>query len=97
MVIAIHHPKAFILSATIFPYCFFKSAQETSSTFTNMFERISINSLVSKLCPSCKNTIFVKESEQKLYCCPQCGHHFTMPAAARIAATSSNSQRRASR
>ncbi|MFT3878966.1 MAG: acetyl-CoA carboxylase, carboxyltransferase subunit beta [Gemmatales bacterium] len=38
-----------------------------------------------KLCPSCKNTIFVKEAEQKLYCCPQCGHHFTMPAAARIA------------
>jgi len=38
-----------------------------------------------KLCPSCKNTIFVKESEQKLYCCPQCSHHFTMPAAARIA------------
>jgi acetyl-CoA carboxylase carboxyl transferase subunit beta len=38
-----------------------------------------------KLCPSCKNTIFQKEAEAKLYCCPQCGHHFTMPAAARIA------------
>jgi len=37
-----------------------------------------------KLCPSCKNTIFVKEAEQNLHCCPQCQHHFTMPAKARI-------------
>ncbi len=37
-----------------------------------------------KLCPSCKATIFLKEAEAKLYCCPQCDHHFTMPAVARI-------------
>ncbi|HQR05423.1 MAG TPA: acetyl-CoA carboxylase, carboxyltransferase subunit beta [Gemmatales bacterium] len=37
-----------------------------------------------KLCPNCKATIFVKEMEAKLYCCPQCAHHFTMPAKARI-------------
>lgn len=37
------------------------------------------------LCPGCKNTIYRKEAEQKLHCCPQCNHHFTMPASARIA------------
>lgn len=37
-----------------------------------------------KLCPSCKETIFLKEAEAKFYCCPKCNHHFTMPASARI-------------
>jgi acetyl-CoA carboxylase carboxyl transferase subunit beta len=38
-----------------------------------------------KLCPTCKETIFRKEAEDKLHVCPKCSHHFTMPAKARIA------------
>jgi acetyl-CoA carboxylase carboxyl transferase subunit beta len=38
-----------------------------------------------KQCPTCKATIFIREAEEKLHTCPPCGHHFTMPAKARIA------------
>ncbi len=36
-------------------------------------------------CPSCKATIFRKEAEDKLFVCPECDHHFYMPASSRIA------------
>lgn len=35
-------------------------------------------------CPSCKATLFRKEVEEKLFVCPECDHHFYMPARARI-------------
>lgn len=38
-----------------------------------------------KACPGCKNTIFTKEAEARLNVCPECSHHFYLPARARIA------------
>ena len=35
-------------------------------------------------CPSCKATIFRKDSEAKFNICPECQHHFYLPAADRI-------------
>ncbi|MGE3805925.1 MAG: acetyl-CoA carboxylase, carboxyltransferase subunit beta [Gemmataceae bacterium] len=35
-------------------------------------------------CPQCKSTIFRKESESRFNVCPDCGHHFYLPAALRI-------------
>jgi acetyl-CoA carboxylase carboxyl transferase subunit beta len=37
-------------------------------------------------CPACKATLYSKEVSEKQYVCPSCGHHFYMPARARIAA-----------
>ena len=36
-------------------------------------------------CDGCKATVFRKQMEQNLYCCPECNHHFYVPAKARIA------------
>jgi len=35
-------------------------------------------------CPSCKATIFRKESETRFNVCPECDHHFYLPARERI-------------
>lgn len=35
-------------------------------------------------CPSCKATIFRKDSEELFNICPECQHHFYLPASARI-------------
>lgn len=35
-------------------------------------------------CPSCKATIFRKDSEELFNICPECQHHFYLPAPARI-------------
>lgn len=36
-------------------------------------------------CPNCKATVYKKEVEAHLHVCPECDHHFTMPARDRIA------------
>ena len=36
-------------------------------------------------CDDCKATVFRKQMQQNLYCCPDCNHHFYVPAKARIA------------
>jgi acetyl-CoA carboxylase carboxyl transferase subunit beta len=36
-------------------------------------------------CPSCKATVYKKEVEVRHHVCPECDHHFTMPARDRIA------------
>ena len=35
-------------------------------------------------CPSCGSTVFRKQVEQSLHLCPECDHHFTVPARDRI-------------
>src|SRR6267154_5433903 len=35
-------------------------------------------------CPQCKATIFRKESESRFNVCPECSHHFYLPARERI-------------
>ena len=35
-------------------------------------------------CPSCNATVFRKQVEQHLHLCPECQHHFTVPARERI-------------
>src|ERR1700739_2110969 len=35
-------------------------------------------------CPQCKATIFKKEAESRLNVCPECEHHFYVPARERI-------------
>src|SRR5437660_8846490 len=35
-------------------------------------------------CPQCKATIFRKEMESRLSVCPECTHHFYLPARERI-------------
>ena len=35
-------------------------------------------------CPQCRATIFRKQMEAGLYLCPECGHHFTVPARVRV-------------
>jgi acetyl-CoA carboxylase carboxyl transferase subunit beta len=37
-----------------------------------------------KRCPGCQATIFRKEAEKRLNTCPECDHHFTVPALDRI-------------
>src|SRR5947208_10232166 len=36
-------------------------------------------------CPQCKATVFRKEAEARLNVCPECNHHFYLPARERIA------------
>lgn len=36
-------------------------------------------------CDGCKATVYRKQVQQNLYCCPECNHHFYVPAMARIA------------
>ena len=36
-------------------------------------------------CPHCKATVYKKEVESRQHVCPECDHHFTMPARDRIA------------
>jgi acetyl-CoA carboxylase carboxyl transferase subunit beta len=36
-------------------------------------------------CPQCKATVFRKDAESRLNVCPECGYHFYLPAADRIA------------
>ncbi len=36
-------------------------------------------------CPQCKATVFRKEAEARFNVCPECEHHFYLPARARIA------------
>lgn len=36
-------------------------------------------------CDSCKNTVFKMQVEKNYYLCPDCDHHFTVPARVRIA------------
>ncbi len=36
-------------------------------------------------CPACKTTVYKKEVEARQHVCPECDHHFTMPARDRIA------------
>ena len=35
-------------------------------------------------CDGCKSTVYRKQVEQNLYCCPECQHHFYVPAKVRI-------------
>ena len=35
-------------------------------------------------CPQCKATIFRKEAESRFNVCPECDHHFYLPARERI-------------
>ncbi len=35
-------------------------------------------------CPQCKSTVFRKEAENQFNVCPECGHHFYLPARERI-------------
>src|SRR5437667_196844 len=35
-------------------------------------------------CPQCKATIFRKEAESRFNVCPECDHHFYLPASERI-------------
>lgn len=35
-------------------------------------------------CDDCKATVFRKQMQQNLYCCPECNHHFYVPAKVRI-------------
>jgi acetyl-CoA carboxylase carboxyl transferase subunit beta len=35
-------------------------------------------------CPKCKATVFRKEMQARLYVCPECDHHFYVPARERI-------------
>src|SRR3954467_9879546 len=35
-------------------------------------------------CPQCKATIFRKEAESRFNVCPECNHHFYLPARERI-------------
>jgi acetyl-CoA carboxylase carboxyl transferase subunit beta len=35
-------------------------------------------------CPKCKATVFRKEAENRLNVCPECNHHFNVPARERI-------------
>jgi acetyl-CoA carboxylase carboxyl transferase subunit beta len=35
-------------------------------------------------CPKCKATVYKKEVEARLYVCPECDHHFAVPARDRI-------------
>ena len=35
-------------------------------------------------CPACKSTIFRKQMVERLYLCPECDHHFTVPGRQRI-------------
>src|SRR5262249_61217283 len=35
-------------------------------------------------CPRCKATLYRKEVQSKFSVCTECGHHFTIPARARI-------------
>ena len=36
-------------------------------------------------CPTCKATVYKKEVEARLHVCPECDHHFAVPASERIA------------
>jgi acetyl-CoA carboxylase carboxyl transferase subunit beta len=36
-------------------------------------------------CPNCKATVYKKEVEANFHVCPECDHHFTMPARDRVA------------
>src|SRR5438067_3537191 len=36
-------------------------------------------------CPSCKATVYKKDVEARLYVCPECDHHFAVPARDRVA------------
>lgn len=36
-------------------------------------------------CPSCSKTVFKRLVEERLETCPECGHHFPMPADRRVA------------
>src|SRR5687767_11181846 len=36
-------------------------------------------------CPHCKATVYKKEVAARLHVCPECDHHFTMPAKDRVA------------
>jgi len=36
-------------------------------------------------CPGCKATVYRKEVEARLFVCPECDHHFTVPVRDRIA------------
>ena len=35
-------------------------------------------------CDGCKTTVYRKQVEANLFCCPECGHHFYVPANDRI-------------
>ena len=35
-------------------------------------------------CPQCKATVFRKEAESRFNVCPECQHHFYLPARERI-------------
>jgi acetyl-CoA carboxylase carboxyl transferase subunit beta len=35
-------------------------------------------------CPSCQEQLFNKQLEKAMHVCPSCGHHFRLPAAARL-------------
>lgn len=35
-------------------------------------------------CPQCKSTIFRKDAEARFNVCPECDHHFYLPASDRI-------------
>ena len=36
-------------------------------------------------CPSCKATVYKKDVESRLHVCPECDHHFAVPARDRVA------------
>ncbi|HEU5118173.1 MAG TPA: acetyl-CoA carboxylase, carboxyltransferase subunit beta [Isosphaeraceae bacterium] len=57
----------------------------TASSWHGHFEPKRVPEGVWMRCDGCQATLFRKEVERNLNVCPQCQHHFSMPAAERIA------------
>ena len=57
----------------------------TASSWHGHFEPKRVPEGVWMRCDGCQATLFRKEVERNLNVCPQCQHHFAMPAAERIA------------
>ncbi|MBX6312929.1 MAG: hypothetical protein IRY99_08455, partial [Isosphaeraceae bacterium] len=50
-----------------------------------LFEPKGVPEGVWMRCDGCQATLFRKEVERNLHVCPQCNHHFAVPARERIA------------
>ena len=57
----------------------------TASTWHGHFGTKKVPEGVWMRCDGCQATLFRKEVERNLLVCPECRHHFTVPAAERIA------------
>ncbi len=59
--------------------------KQAASTWHSQFEPKKVPEGVWMRCEGCQATLFRKEVERNLNVCPQCQHHFTLPARERIA------------